>query len=62
MYSMGPILFNISIADLFLVVDDIELANYADDNTIYCCNDRVNDVIVSLTESVKKFFQWFSDK
>ena len=40
----GPILFNIFIADLFLVTDDTDFGNYADNNTIYCSNDCVNDV------------------
>ena len=44
---LGPILFNIFIADLFLVIDDNGFASYADDNTIYCSDDCVNDVVVS---------------
>lgn len=35
-------------------------ASYADDNTIYCSNDCVNDVVASLPKSAKKLFQWFS--
>ena len=33
---LGPILFNISLCDLFLIIDDIDIASYADDNTPYC--------------------------
>ena len=32
---LGPILFNIFINDLFLFLEDVDLANFADDNTIY---------------------------
>lgn len=40
-------------------MDDIDLASYADDNTIYCNYDCVDDA--SLTEYAKKFFEWFFD-
>ena len=33
---LGPILFNISLCDLFLIIDDIDIASYANDNTPYC--------------------------
>ena len=32
---LGPLLFNIFLSDLFLVVKDVNIANYADDNTLY---------------------------
>ena len=32
---LSPILFNILIIDLFLFMKDVELATFADDNTIY---------------------------
>ena len=53
---MGHILFDIYIADLFLVINDIDLVSYADDNTIYFSNDCVNDVAASPLESAKKRF------
>ena len=46
---------------MFLVIDNIDLENYADDNRI-CCNSNCiddNDT-ASLKESIKKDFQWFS--
>ena len=33
---LGPFLFNIFICDLLLMMDDINIANYADDNTPLC--------------------------
>ena len=32
---LGPILFNLLINDLFFFIKEVELANFADDNTIY---------------------------
>ena len=32
---LGALLFNIFLADLFFTLNNIEIANYADDTTIY---------------------------
>ena len=38
---LGPLLFNIFICDLFLITDNFEMANYADDTLPYvCCKDK----------------------
>lgn len=47
--------------DLFPIIDDIDLASYANDNTIYYADDSIDDVILSLQDSAKKVFQSFSD-
>ena len=53
---LGGILFNIFIADLFLVIDDIDLANYWTilQSTTVMIGD---DVITSMTESAENLFQ-----
>lgn len=56
-----PILFNIFLSDLFLVVQNIDFASYADDNTIYNTGENIDEVISSLQESSKKLFKWFAD-
>ena len=40
---LGATLFNIFLSDLFLVVDDIDIANYADGNTIYKEHKNIDD-------------------
>ena len=57
---LGPILLNIFLSDLFLVVDDFDIANYADDNTIYKEHDNIDDLITSLQDVVSTLFKWFS--
>ena len=57
---LGPILFNIFLSDLFLIVDDIDIANYADDNTIYKEHENIDDLITSLQNAAAKLFKWFS--
>ena len=54
---MGPLLFNIFLIDLFLVFKDVNIANYADDNTLYYSCDTIEKVI----SSSKKRFPWLSD-
>ena len=33
---LGPLLFKISIIDIFFLLNETEICNYADDTTIYC--------------------------
>ena len=54
-------MFNIFICDLFLLIDDIDTASYADDNTPYSCDMSTKKVIKRLEESTKSLLQWFSD-
>ena len=56
---LGPVLFNIFLRDLFLIVDDIDIAFYADDNTPYCTSNIQDDVKVTLKAASIKVFQWF---
>ena len=58
---LSPILFNIFVNDLFLVVQNIDFASYADDNRIYEAGDNIDEVIFRLQESSKKLFKWFAD-
>ena len=58
---LAPTLFNIFLSDLFLIVDDIDTANYADDNTIYKEHENIDDLITSLPDAAAKLFKWFSD-
>ena len=48
----GPLLFNIFLADLFLMHCDIDIANFADDNTPDLSAKNVED----LTESLRASF------
>ena len=56
---LGPLLFNIFLADLLLILNKIDIANYADDNTPYTSSNEVNGLIKSLEEASKELFKWF---
>ena len=51
----------IYLIDLFFVIEDTDIASYADDNTPYIIDDTVEGVIKSLEEVSKKLFKWFHD-
>ena len=40
---LGPLLFNIFINDLFLAIEDDDLCNFADNNTLYKCYKSVDE-------------------
>ena len=56
---LGPLLFNIYICDLFIENSDIDVANYADDNTPYACSSDLYSVIFKLQKNTKRIFRWF---
>ena len=42
-----------------MIVDDIDIASYADDNAPYCTSNIRDDVKVTLKAASIKVFQWF---
>ena len=58
---LGLLLFNIFLADLFFTLNNIEIANYADDTTPYSVSDDIDDLISSLEKSSKDLLKWFDD-
>ena len=46
---LSPLLFNIFLNDLFLFVENLDLSNYADDNTLYGCGNNLEEVIMLMT-------------
>ena len=49
---LGPLLFNIFLADLIIIVDSMDIANYADDDTPYA---TANDIDSLIRVSLKVF-------
>ena len=60
--SLGPILFNIFLCDLFLFVEEVDIMSYADDNTPYVCSENIDVTLEKLEEEGKVLFEWFSNK
>ena len=46
---------------MFLKVYDIDIANYADNSTIYKEHENIDDLAVSLKNESSGLLKWFSD-
>ena len=58
---LGPLLFNISLCDLFLEDENNYFANYADDTTPYYFGSTTTEVLDNLSCLTKKLFSWFAN-
>ena len=58
---LGPLLFNIFLADLLFIHSDTDIANFADDNAPYFSAKNVEDVIESLERASVSLFRWFEN-
>ena len=58
---LGPLLFNVYLCDLFLFLEDCNVANYADDNTPYTTAENTGLVIDKLESVSRPLFQWFTN-
>ena len=57
---LGPVLFNILINDIFHFVESCSsLYNYADDNTVSCLDNSLENVISKLSEDSVLLIRWF---
>ena len=57
--TLGPLLFNIFINDIFLFLQKRDLANYADDNTMYTSDKRLSTIVDSLRHEFTILSKWF---
>ena len=58
---LGPLLFSIFLCDLFVIMENTDIARYADDNTPYTTGNLIEEVIQKLGKAAQTLFQWFSD-
>ena len=60
---IGPLLFNIYIYinDIIYFINEQNLANYADDNTTYALNNKVEVLIKVLENNTSILTKWFQD-
>ena len=56
---LGPLLFNIYLNDLFMFVTDCKIRNYADDTTIYVCDDNHENVLNKVESETLILSEWF---
>ena len=56
---LGPLLFNVFANDLLLFLDECNVCNFADDNTLYVCDTDIDKVVLKLEDSVSSAIKWF---
>ena len=58
---LGPLLFNIFINDFFYFIQEANVCNFADDNSLYTSGKTVEEVACKLEREMKIAMQWFKD-
>ena len=58
---LGPILFNIYINDLFFLLKDTDVCNFADDTTPYVCDESLENVLTKLEHDSLLAITWFEN-
>ena len=59
--TLGRLLFNTFLCDMFLFCKDVNFASYADDNTPYRLGKTTEEVISQLEKSSISIFGWFEN-
>ena len=60
-YILGPLLFNIFLNDLFVAIEDDDLCNSADDNTLYKCCKSADEAKQKMESQCTLIIRWFVD-
>ena len=55
--TLGPLLFNIFICDMFYILEDFDIANNAGDSTPYCVGKSTEFAVNNLEPSSKILFE-----
>ena len=56
---LGPLLFNIYINDLFFIMEQTEICNYSNDNTINACDMSLENLLRRLEHDSHLAIEWF---
>ena len=57
--NLGPLLFNIYVNDIFYIITNVDIANFADDNSPYTSDNNMADVIKTLEQDSNKLYMWY---
>ena len=58
---IDPLLFSLYTNDLLLFIQNSNICNYADDNTIYACNKNLDNITYKLENDCKLTLEWFAN-
>ena len=57
--NLEPLLFNIYINDLIFCIKDVDIANFADDNSAYIVDKLITEVLNLLEKDANKMYPWY---
>ena len=57
--TLGPLLFNAFINDIFMFIEKTEICNFADDNTIYDCGEDLSNILENLKHDLRILLKLF---
>ena len=58
---LGPLLFILFINDLFFFIERTTICNFADDNTIYGCQNDLKTILEDLRYDIVTLIRWFKE-
>ena len=56
---LDPLLFSIFINDIFMIIEQSDICNFADDNTLYSCGKRLTEIKENFVSDTKSILSWF---
>ena len=57
---LGPLFFNVFINYLFMFIENCEICNFADDNTLYNIGIELSSILLeNLKHDTKTILKWF---
>ena len=56
---LDPVLFDIFINNTFMIIEQSDIYNFADDNTLYSCGERLTKIEENLIFCTKSILNWF---
>ena len=56
---LRPLFFNTFINDLFMFIENCEICNFADDNTLYSSGIELSSILENLKHDTKTILKWF---
>ena len=56
---LGPVLFNIFIDNIFMIIEQSDICNFADDNILYSFEEKLTEIKENLISDTKSILNWF---
>ena len=56
-FTLGPLLYNILLCDLFFIMNETEFASYADNNTPYTSGQNIDAIIRTLENDADRLLK-----